>query len=316
MAKMLAVVGPTASGKSNLAIRICQKYGGEVVSCDSMQLYKRMNIGTAKPTTEEMQGIPHHLIDFLDLGTEYSVSEYVASAEKCVKELESRGVMPVFCGGTGLYISSFLSGITFSDFENNPAVRIDIERRVEEQGIEAVYQKLSDVDKEAAEIIDINNVKRVIRALEVFETTGVTFTEWNRKSKENAVEKDCLVIGLDYADREQLYNRINNRVDIMLESGLLEEAKGLYNDGLMSNKTASQAIAYKEFVPYFTGEDSLENCVERLKMNSRRYAKRQLTWFRRDNRVKWIYKDGKSDADIEKEAFNMIEAYLSEEYSG
>jgi len=313
---MIAVVGPTASGKSDLAVEICKEFGGEVISCDSMQLYRKMNIGTAKPSIEEMQDIAHHMIDILDMGEEYSVSDYVRDASLCCDRLFDRGVIPVFCGGTGLYISSFLSGVTYSDFENSPEVRARIEKQVLDEGIGSVYAKLALVDPESAESIDVNNQKRVIRALEVYETTGVTFSEWNRRSKETAVRKDCLVIGLDYQDRETLYSRIDIRVDRMIEAGLLEETETLIKDGLLTSKTASQAIAYKEFFPYFNGTDSLENCIETLKRNSRRYAKRQLTWFRRDENVNWIFRDGKSFDDIKREAFALVERYLSEENDG
>lgn len=313
MSKMLAVVGPTASGKSDLAVSLCRRYGGEVISCDSMQIYKKMNIGTAKPTESEMQGVPHHLIDFLEPGTEYSVSDYANDAEKCVNELCGRGVIPVFCGGTGLYIDTFLSGISLSDFENDPQVRKRLEEEFSNDGIGVIYERLVQADPEIACSIDVNNVKRVIRALEVYETTGVTMTEWNRRSKENAKKRDCLVIGLDYEDRQTLYDRIDKRVDIMLDMGLLCEAKALYDEGLFATKTASQAIAYKEFLPYFEGDDSLENCIETLKRNSRRYAKRQLTWFRRNKEIKWIFRDGKAAEDVLCEAFGYADSYLSEE---
>ena len=313
MSKMLAVVGPTASGKSDLAVSLCRRYGGEVISCDSMQIYKKMNIGTAKPTESEMQGVTHHLIDFLEPGTEYSVSDYAHDAEKCVNELCGRGVIPVFCGGTGLYIDTFLSGISLSDFENDPQVRKRLEEEFSNDGIGGIYERLVQADPEIACSIDVNNVKRVIRALEVYETTGVTMTEWNRRSKENAKKKDCLVIGLDYEDRQTLYDRIDKRVDIMLDMGLLCEAKALYDEGLFATKTASQAIAYKEFVPFFEGDDSLENCIETLKRNSRRYAKRQLTWFRRNKDIKWIFRDGKAAEDVLCEAFGYADSYLSEE---
>lgn len=313
MSKMLAVVGPTASGKSDLAVYLCKRYGGEVVSCDSMQIYKKMNIGTAKPTESEMQGVSHHLIDFVEPGTEYSVSDYAHDAEKCVNELCSRGVIPVFCGGTGLYIDTFLSGISLSDFENDPDVRKRLEDEFSHDGIDGIYSRLMQADPEIANSIDVNNTKRVIRALEVYETTGITMTEWNRRSKENAKKKDCLVIGLDYEDRQKLYDRIDKRVDMMLEMGLLSETKTLFDEGLLCTKTASQAIAYKEFMPYFDGSDSLENCIETLKRNSRRYAKRQLTWFRRNKDIQWIFRDGKSIEDVLAAAFSLADNYLSEE---
>ncbi|MBQ8758560.1 MAG: tRNA (adenosine(37)-N6)-dimethylallyltransferase MiaA, partial [Clostridia bacterium] len=230
-----------------------------------------------------------------------------------VAELENRGVLPVFCGGTGLYIDTFLSGISLSDFENDPNVRKRLEDEFEKDGIDGIYLRLVTADPLIAESIDKNNTKRVIRALEVYETTGITMTEWNRRSLESAKKKDCLVIGLDYEDRQTLYDRIDRRVDIMLEAGLLEETKALLDEGLLSTKTASQAIAYKEFLPYFAGEDSLENCIETLKRNSRRYAKRQLTWFRRNKDIKWIFRDGKSTDDVLNEAFCLVDNYLSEE---
>ena len=310
---MLAVVGPTASGKSDLAVELSKKYHGEVVSCDSMQLYKKMNIGTAKPTVEEMQGITHHLIDFLEPGVEYSVSDYVGDAEKCVKALEDRNVLPIFCGGTGLYVDSFLSGIKFSEFENDPDVRKRLDEEYKNSGIAGIYERLSVVDPDIASSIDVHNAKRVLRAMEVYETTGITMSEWNRRSKENADKKDCLIIGLDYVDRQKLYDRIDMRVDVMLEKGLLNEAKELYDEGIFDTKTASQAIAYKEFLPYFLGTDTLENCVETLKRNSRRYAKRQLTWFRRNKEIRWIIRDEKSYEEVLEEAFAMVGAYLSEE---
>ncbi len=313
MCKSVAVVGPTASGKSGLAIEIAKEFSGEIISCDSMQIYKHMDIGTAKPTKEEMDLIPHHLVDFVDVGREYSVSDYVKDAERMVKELEGRGVLPVFCGGTGLYISSYISGISFGEYENDESVRQRLLEEVKESGVDALYERLCSVDKQAADGIEKNNVKRVVRALEIYETTGVTMTEWNRRSKINAKKKDCLVIGLDYKDRQLLYDRIDLRVDKMMECGLLEEAKMLYQMGALERGTAAQAIAYKELVPYIENKDTLENCVETLKRNSRRYSKRQLTWFRRNPDIKWIYKDETDDKAVVENAFKMIKGYLSEE---
>ncbi len=312
MGKMVAVAGPTASGKSDLAVELAKCFDAEVISCDSMQIYKGMDIGTAKPTIEEMQGIPHHLVDFVDAGKEYSVSDYVADAERAVSDIQSRGKLPVFCGGTGLYLTSFLSGMQFSEFENDPVVHDKVQKFLDENGKEALYMRLCEVDPVLAESIDMNNVKRVLRAVEVYETTGIAASEWNRRSKEKAIKKDCLVIGLDFSDRELLYERINKRVEIMLDMGLEAEARNLYESGVLETKTASQAIAYKEFLPYFKGESSLEECVEILKRNSRRYAKRQLTWFRRESNVRWIYKDGKTGEEIFEQARSLVEEYLKE----
>ncbi len=311
--KIVAVVGPTASGKTDLAVALCKKYGGEVISCDSMQIYRGMNIGTAKPAKDEMQGVPHHLVDEIELGTEYSVSDYVRDAEKCVEDLQKRGMLPVFCGGTGLYITSFANGLTFDDFENNPEIHERLQKELDEKGIEYIHERLLAADKDSADSIDVHNAKRMLRALEVYETTGITMTEWNRRSLENARKRDILIIGLDYENREELYSRINMRVDLMLKMGLLDETKQLIESGLMSTKTASQAIAYKEFVPYFNGEDTLENCTELLKRNSRRYAKRQLTWFRKNENIRWIFKDDKSFDEVLASACQMVEKYLAEE---
>ena len=312
MGKMIAVAGPTASGKSDLAVELAKHFNAEIISCDSMQIYKGMNIGTAKPTIEQMQGIPHHLVDFVDAGREYSVSDYVTDAARVVTDIQSRGKLPVFCGGTGLYLTSFLSGIEFSEFENDMVVHDKVQKLLDEKGKEALYFRLCEVDPVSAENIDMNNVKRVLRAVEVYETTGIAASEWNRRSKEKAVKKDCLVIGLDFSDREKLYERIDKRVDIMLDMGLEAEARRLYECGVLDTKTASQAIAYKEFLPYFKGEASLEECVEILKRNSRRYAKRQLTWFRRESDVRWIYKDGKTDEEIFEQARSLVQEYLKE----
>lgn len=313
MGKMIAVVGPTASGKSTLSVMLAKAFDGEIICCDSMQIYKEMNIGTAKVTKEEMQGVSHHLVDFLEPGVEYSVSDYVCDATKAVLDVENRGKLPVFCGGTGLYISSFVSGLEFSEFENNPEVHERVQKFLDKNGKHALYEWLCRVDSRSAESIDENNVKRVLRAVEVYETTGITASEWNRRSKEKAVKKDCLVIGLDCEDREALYEKIDKRVDVMLENGLLDEAKSLYDKGVLDTKTASQAIAYKEFLPYFKNEADLETCVEVLKRNSRRYAKRQLTWFRRNKDVKWILTDGKSESEIFTEAEKLVSEYLKEE---
>lgn len=310
MGKLIAVVGPTASGKSGLAVKIAKEFGGEVVSCDSMQIYKRMNIGTAKPTEEEMENVRHHLVDFLEPGEPYSVSDYVSDAAKTVNELESRGVLPVFCGGTGLYITSFVSGIEFDSFENNMETHNRVVSFLEENGSEALYKRLCEIDEESAESIDKNNVKRVLRAVEVYETTGVRASEWNRRSRLNAKPKDCLYIGLDFEDRQALYDRIDRRVDLMLEAGLCNEALTLYREGVLDTKTASQAIAYKEFLPYFKGEAPIEECVEILKRNSRRYAKRQLTWFKRNPDIKWIYRDKLTEKEICERAFLLVSDYL------
>ncbi len=308
---ILAFVGPTASGKSALAVSIAESFGGEIISCDSMQLYKDMNIGTAKPTEFEMHGIKHHMIDVLDMTDSYSVSEYVDDAAKVCDDIASHGKICVFCGGTGLYIDSFLSGIHFGNYEIPQSIRKELESTREKLGDEAMYAKLKRIDPQIAARIDEHNTKRVLRALEVYIATGTTLTEWNRRSHENAVKRDALVIGLDYEDRQKLYDRIDKRVDLMVQNGLVGETESLIKKGLRKSPTAGQAIGYKEFYPYFDGKATLEECVDVLKRNSRRYAKRQLTWFRRNPDVRWIFRDKLDDYGVYLEASELVNQYLS-----
>ena len=314
MNKHIAVVGPTASGKTGLAIKIAKEFSGEIVSCDSMQLYKGMDIGTATPDENERSGITHHMMDILDIHSAYSVSDYVADAKEACDGIFSRGNIPVFCGGTGLYIDSYISGIQFGEYENDENIRNSLMNEALEKGSQVLYDRLSDIDPESAQKTHPENIKRVVRALEVYETTGVTLTEWNRRSKLNAQKKDCLVIGIDFSDRSMLYERIDKRVDIMMQNGLLQEAECLYNNGIKDSPTAGQAIGYKEFYPYFEGKTSLEECIETLKKNSRHYAKRQLTWFRRNSDIKWIIRSDEDENSLIEEAFGFVKDYLDKEY--
>ncbi len=314
MNKHIAVVGPTASGKTGLAISVATAFGGEVVSCDSMQLYRGMNIGTATPDMKERSGIVHHMMDILDIDTAYSVSDYVKDAKDVCDGIFLRGNIPVFCGGTGLYIDSYLSGVEFGEYENDENIRNSLLLEAKELGADVLYDRLCKVDPDAAEKIQPENIKRVVRALEVYETTGVTLTEWNRRSKLNAKKKDCLIIGLDFENRDVLYERIEKRVDIMLETGLLEEAENLYKAGIKNSPTAGQAIGYKEFYPYFEGQASLEECIDVLKKNSRHYAKRQLTWFKRNPDIQWIVRGSDDEKRMINEAFVKIEDYLDKEH--
>lgn len=276
-----------------------------------MQLYKNMNIGTAKPTETEMRGIKHHMIDVTDLSDSYSVSEYVDDAAKVCGDIASRGKVCVFCGGTGLYIDSFLSGIHFGDYDIPQSIRTELEKTYQKLGGDEMYAKLKRIDPMIAAKIDAHNTKRVLRALEVYIATGITLTEWNRRSHENAVKRDALAIGLDYEDRQKLYDRIDMRVDIMIRNGLVEETESLIKQGLRKSPTAGQAIGYKEFYPYFDGRATLEECIETLKRNSRRYAKRQLTWFRRNPDVQWIFRDKLDDYGVYLEASELVNQYLS-----
>ena len=287
--KILAVVGPTASGKSALALALAKKLGGEIVSCDSMQIYRGMDIGTAKPTPREMESVPHWLIDIIESDAPFSCADYVTEAQKAVADIVSRGALPIFCGGTGLYLDSFLRGGGFEETATDPLLRQSLFDYAAAYGNHALHERLATVDPESAAAIHENNVKRVVRALEIYETTGMTKTEADRRSRMQPSLYDATVIGLRYADRELLYRRIDRRVDEMLEAGLLEETRRLRDAGVFSrNNTAAQAIGYKELLGYLDGERGLDEAVEELKRATRRYAKRQMTWFGAKDYVKWI----------------------------
>lgn len=287
--RILAVVGPTASGKTSLSIALARALDGEVISCDSMQVYRGMNIGTAKPTREEMGGVVHHLIDVADAYTPFSAAEYVSLAKRAAEDILSRGRIPVLCGGTGLYLDSLLRG-GFEETQSVPRVRDGLAAFLSEHGAHALHERLRAVDPESADAIHENNVKRVIRALEIYESTGMTKTEADRRTKMLESPFDATVVGLFYPTREILYARIEARVDAMLRDGLIEESRALERSGVfLSNTTAAQAIGYKEILPYLRGEESLECSRERLIRATRHYAKRQLTWFSAKDYVKRIY---------------------------
>lgn len=285
---LVAVVGPTASGKTGLGIAIAKYYGGEVVSADSMQIYRTMDIATAKPTLEEMDGVPHHLIDFWDPDQPFSLAEYIELAKKAIDDIHSRGKLPVLVGGTGLYVNTLLDNITLGESGGDETLRSELLREAEEKGNGYLLAKLHSFDPETAENLHENNLLRIVRAIEVYRLTGTTMSEWVRRSRgQESPYRECIV-GLNYKDRQNLYDRINLRVDEMMKAGLLEEAKAVLGAPL---ETSAQAIGYKELKPYLEGELPLEVCVEKLKQSTRRYAKRQLTWFRRDGRIHWIYPD-------------------------
>ena len=287
--KILAIVGPTASGKTGLSIALAKALRGEIVSCDSMQIYRRMDVGTAKPTDEEKGGIPHHLIDCVEPEQAFSCADYVKLAQEAVEDIVSRGSLPIFCGGTGLYLDSFLRGGHFEESLTDTALRQKLFDYAAMNGNHALHERLRSVDPESADAIHENNVKRVVRALEIFETTGMTKTEADRRSRVLQSPYDATVIGLRYEARDVLYERINRRVDEMLSMGLLEETRGLLEDGVFAvNGTAAQAIGYKELLPYLRGETDLPVALEALKMATRRYAKRQITWFSAKDYVRWV----------------------------
>ena len=286
--KILAVVGPTASGKTAVAVELAKRLGGEVISCDSMQIYRRMDIGTAKPTREEMSGIVHHLIDAVEPDAPFSCAEYVTRAAQAAKEITARGKLPILCGGTGLYLDRFLCG-EMEETQADEALRASLFAYAESEGIEALHARLRAVDPESAQTIHPNNVKRVARALEIYEQTGIPKSEFDRRSQVVESPYDATVIGLFYPRREVLYERINRRVDIMLADGLLEETEKLMQEGVFEvNQTAAQAIGYKELLGYFDGNETLTEAAENLKTATRRYAKRQLTWFSAKPYVKWV----------------------------
>ena len=311
--KIAVVTGPTASGKSALAVRLAKHFCGDIVSCDSMQLYRGMDIGTAKPNAAEQKAVKHHMIDVLDIKDTFSVAEYVKAAEICISNIYSKGRLPFFCGGTGLYVDAVVNSTEFGAIESLPEYRAELKAFVADNGAQKLHELLKESDPEAAEKIDYRNVKRVIRALEVYKSSGVPISEWQRRSKLLPPKYDSLVILLEYEDRQTLYSRINNRVDSMMESGLLNEVKLLKEKGLFETPTAGQAIGYKEFIPYFNGEASIDECVENLKSESRRYAKRQMTWFRRNGSAKRIIADGKSEEEIFTEARDLCEEFFKPE---
>lgn len=308
---VIAIVGPTASGKSALAIEIAKRFNGEIICCDSMQIYKEMNIGTAKPSKSEQEGIKHHLFDFANPKESFSCADYIPLAKQVVENIISRGKMPIFCGGTGLYLDRFLSGAQFEETEIDEDFRREMNAFALEFGNEALHQKLSEIDPMSADEIHPNNVKRVIRALEIYKTSGRTKSELDRESKSYESEYRAIQIGLKYENREILYDRINLRVDKMMEMGLLDETKSLLCNGVFEkNVTAAQAIGYKELLTYFDGARTLEEAVDDLKMATRRYAKRQMTWFSSHGDVKWLVADEKSLSELVNEAENIIKENL------
>ena len=287
MNPIICIAGPTASGKTALAVELAKDLSGEVVSCDSMQVYKRMDIGTAKPTEEEMQGIPHHMIDVAEPYEDFSVSRYCEMAAPIVDDIVARGKTAIIAGGTGLYMDSLIRGNTFAPFPST-GVREKLEAQADSEGMEEMLSRLSSIDPEAAARLHLSDRKRIIRALEVYLETGQTITEHNRKTQLIPPKYTPLWLGLDFDDRAELYRRIDLRVDLMLEMGLISEIQGLLASGIPPKCTAMQAIGYKEFVNALHGEETVAQAAEEVKKSSRHYAKRQLTWFRRNPKLHWL----------------------------
>jgi tRNA dimethylallyltransferase len=284
---IICVVGPTASGKTRLAVELARAYNGEVLSCDSMQIYRGMDIGTAKPTAEETDGIPHHMIDVVDPAEPFSVGRYVEMADPVVQDILSRGKTCVICGGTGLYVDSLMAGRTFAPFPETGR-RQELEALADAQGIEAVMAILEEVDPERAQKLHLSDRRRIIRAVEVWQETGKSLTQHDLETQAVAPKYDPVWIGLDFENRADLYARIDLRVDLMMKDGLVEEIQGLLDRGTPPTATSLQAIGYKEPMAALRGEMTMEEAVEKIKQESRRYAKRQLTWFRRNKKIHWI----------------------------
>lgn len=303
---VLAVVGPTASGKTALAVALAREFGGEAVGADSMQIYRGMEIATAAPTQAEMGGVAHHLIGIAQPEERFSVAAYAARAGACIAEIHARGKLPVLVGGTGLYVDALLDHIEFVDAPADPALRAALYRRAEREGARALWEELGRVDPQAAQRLHPANLGRIVRALELFQSTGVTISEQRRRSRLRPSPYQPFYVGLDFRERQRLYDRIDRRVDQMVADGLLEEARRF----LLRNPdgTGAQAIGYKELRPYFSGEMALEEALSNLKRATRRYAKRQLTWFRRNERIHWLFWEDYDNAPAALcgEAFRLV----------
>jgi tRNA dimethylallyltransferase len=306
---LVAVVGPTASGKTRLAVDIALKYRGEVVSADAMQIYRKMDIGTAKPSAEEMRGVAHHMIDIVEPTDFFSVAQYVESAKDCITGIHSRGALPILSGGTGLYVSSLVDNIRFGETVRDEGLRLRLGKIAAEQGGEVLLDILRGFDPKTAAMLHPNNIGRIIRAIEVFETTGATMSEMQKKSRQTPQLYNLCMIGLNFENRDVLYRRIDARVDEMLKSGLVQEVDRLLKAGATNKSTSMQAIGYKEIAAALRGEISMETAVDNVKRETRRYAKRQLTWFRRDERINWI-EASYNNEKICQNAFKIIDKCL------
>ena len=287
--KVIVICGPTASGKTALSIELAKKINGEIVSCDSMQIYKDMNIGTAKPSIEEMQGIKHYMIDIISPDERYSVADYKKQAKEAIKEIISKGKVPIVVGGTGLYVDSLIYEINYPEIEFDEKYREDLEKRLKEEGLNILYEEAKKIDEEAIKKISPNDKKRILRILEIYHATGKNKTEQEKESRKTPVEFDYKVFALNM-DREKLYERINKRVDLMIENGLIEEVENIYKK---YNKfpTAMQGLGYKEVVQYLEKRLTKEEMIEKIKQETRKFAKRQLTWFRKNKETIWLNAD-------------------------
>ena len=287
--KIVIICGPTATGKTKLGVALAKQWNGEVVSADSMQIYRHMAIGTARPSEEEMEGVPHHMMAIADPWENYSVARYVEEASACVDDILARGKIPFLVGGTGLYIDALCAGRTFSAFRPESGHRARLQKTAAQGGLPDLWRDLQRIDPDAAEKLHPNDEKRIIRALEVWYETGETITEHNRKTRAIPPRYEALTIALTYQDRQALYDRIDRRVDGMMEQGLAEEVRNLLAMGVPSASTAMQAIGYKELADAVANHGDIQAAAEEIKLRSRQYAKRQLTWFRRNKEAHWVY---------------------------
>ena len=306
--RVIAVGGATASGKTALSVGLAKAFGGEIINADSMQIYKNLDVGTAKPSIEERQGVPHYLLDFLPPETPYSVADFTAAADPLIQEITARGKLPLVVGGTGLYITSLLNGTAFAPEKTDPAIRARLQERAEAEGGAALYAELQSIDPDYAAQVHPNNLPRVIRALELYAATGRRMSEERVNARPAEPPYRSLCLCLTCRDRAVLYDRIERRVNLMVENGVLAEAKQVY-DHRDTYRTAAQAIGYKEFFPYFEGTGSLDECTARLKQATRNYAKRQLTWFRRQNDAVWLYIDEENVLD---RACELVREFLQQ----
>lgn len=305
--KLLVICGPTASGKTALAVEMALAHNGEVVSADSMQLYRRMDVGTAKPGAAEMRGVPHHMLDVAEPDEDFSVARYVDISSRCVDDILARGKLPIVAGGTGLYIDALLKGLEFAPFTGG--FRETLQQRAAAEGIEPLHKELARVDPDRAARLHLNDEKRILRALEVFYETGETITAHDERTKRLPPRYEALRIGLNFAERDELWRRIDQRVDAMLEQGLEGEIRALLGAGVPPTCTAMQAIGYKEFVSALRGQRTMDEAAAEVKLRSRQYAKRQLTWFRRDEHVRWILWGKSPDLTMARQ---NVTAYMEE----